>query len=74
METAGKHGAEEMKLDDRSYFRRREAAEYIGLSVRTLDQLKADGDLPFCKIGAVVVFTRMDLDTFMMGNRIAVGE
>jgi len=64
----------QIEVDDRSYFRRRNAAEYLGVSVRTLDQLKADGDLPFCKVGAIVVFIKQDLDAFMLGNRIVVGE
>jgi excisionase family DNA binding protein len=62
------------EMSEKTYFRREEAAEYLCLSIRTLDQLKHDGDLPFCKIGAVIVFMKRDLDAFMMGSRIAVGE
>ena len=58
----------------RQYFRRKDAADYIQVCMRTLDQLKADGDMPFCKVGATVVFMKQDLDAFMMKQRIAIGE
>jgi excisionase family DNA binding protein len=63
-----------MNSRQKEYFRRVEAAEYLSISVRTLDQLKHDGDIPFCKIGMLVLFTKKDMDDFMMSRRIAVGE
>ena len=65
-------GAE--KTVEKEYFRRNEAAEYLSICVRTLDQLKAEGELPFCKLGATVVFMKKDLDALMAKHRIAVKE
>ena len=57
------------------FLRRPEAARYLGCSVRQLDAMKADGDLPFCCLGRrLIVFRGDDLDAFMERHRIAVRE
>ncbi len=44
---------------------RRDAAAYLAISPRKLDQLVADGDLPRVKIGSCVRFEQADLDAFI---------
>lgn len=44
---------------------RKDAAKYIGCSVRYLDKLVAAGKLKRCRIGAKPVFRRIDLDAFL---------
>ena len=57
------------------FLRRPEAARYLGCSVRQLDAMKADGDLPFCCLGRrLIVFRVDDLDAFMERHRVAVRE
>ena len=57
------------------YMRRVEAAQYMGCSVRQLDAMKADGNLPFCWLGRrLVIFRIEDLDDFMARQRVAVRE
>ena len=61
--------------EDRISYRRLEAAKYLNVSVRTIDQLKHNGDLPFCRVGRkVILFLKKDLDAFLLSRRIAVRE
>ena len=48
---------------------RREAATYLAISPRKLDQLVANGDLPRVKIGSAVRFERVDLDDFIAAQK-----
>ena len=50
---------------------RRDAAAYLAISRRKLDQLVADGDLPRVKIGSCVRFERADLDGFIESRKAA---
>jgi len=54
------------------YLRIGEAASYLGVSGRFIHQMKADGDLPYHRIGRSVVFSKEDLDNFMENRRIDV--
>lgn len=59
----------------RRYLRRQEAADYLGCSLRQIDAMKADGDIPFCWLGRrLVVFRVEDLDDFMARQRVALRE
>jgi excisionase family DNA binding protein len=53
----------------RSNLTRKEAAEYLRISVRTLDKLAQDGDIPYSKLGngsrARVVYQRKNLDAYL---------
>jgi predicted DNA-binding transcriptional regulator AlpA len=49
-----------------------EAADYIGISKSTLDKLRCYGGGPiFIKVGARVVYDRMDLDAWLAGKKVA---
>jgi len=50
---------------------RREAAAYLRLSQRKLDQLIADGELARAKFGASVRLDRADLDKLIAAKKIA---
>ncbi len=52
-------------------FTRLEAAEFLRLSPRKLDQLAASGELPRIKIGTSVRFCRDDLEAFIASRRSA---
>ena len=55
----------------KTYLRRHEAAEYIGCSVRHIDELKCKGELPFHRLGRkLIVFKADDLDTLVTSRRI----
>ena len=57
------------------FLRRREAAHYLGCSVRRVDQLKHDGELPFHRIGRRrIVFKTDDLNALMEKTRVAADE
>ena len=61
--------------DDKISYRRAEAAQYLNVSVRTIDQLKHNGDLPFCRLGRrLVLFLKKDLDALLQRRRIAARE
>ncbi len=50
---------------------RREAATYLAISPRKLDQLTAEGHLPRIKIGSCVRFEQADLDAFIAAQKTA---
>lgn len=53
------------------YLRREDAAMYMGCSLRQIDQLKHDGEIPFHRLGRrLIVFRVDDLETFMDQCRV----
>jgi len=50
---------------------RREAATYLAISQRKLDELTASGELPRVKIGSCVRFEQADLDAFIASQKAA---
>jgi excisionase family DNA binding protein len=55
------------------YLRRHEAAKYLGCSVRQIDSLKHDGDLPFHRLGRrLIVFKTEDIEALMRKSRISI--
>lgn len=63
------------KTSTKLYLRRQEAANYLGCSVRQIDQMKHDGDLPFHKLGRrLIVFKAQDLDALMKRSRVDVSD
>jgi excisionase family DNA binding protein len=47
----------------------REAAEYLGVSVASVERLVYRGRLPFVRIGGSTRYDIYDLDTFIESNR-----
>lgn len=43
----------------------KEAAEYLGISVSYLEEIKAAYQIPFCRIGGRVIYRVKDLDKFL---------
>ena len=43
----------------------RQAAERLGISERTLWQLKADGEIPFLRIGRLIRYSLVDLEKWV---------
>jgi len=63
------------KAGAKPYLRRHEAAKYLGCSVRQIDQMKHDGDLPFHQLGRrLIVFKCDDLDKLMKDHRISLDD
>ena len=58
--------------DAAKYLSTREAAEYLGLSARTLDRYRVSGEGPvFHRFGGRVRYTREDLDAWAVARRRA---
>ena len=56
--------------DQRQYLSTREAADYLGLSARTLDRYRVSGDGPvFHRFGGRVRYLRSDLDAWAAKRR-----
>ena len=62
----------EPKQEPKEYMNMKEAAEYISMSTRSIDKYKAEGELPYHKVGGKVILKRGDLDGFMSGRRVDV--
>lgn len=52
----------------RVWLNRREAADYIGVSVNTLDRYVKSGRVPAHRLGAAVRLHRAELDAAMFGD------
>lgn len=52
----------------RVWFNRREAAEYLGVHLNTLDRYVKRGSIPAHRIGAAVRIHRDELDAAMFGG------
>lgn len=50
------------------YLSKREAAEYLGISLNTLDFWIANSNIPFKKIGRTYRINRYELDKFMSSD------
>jgi hypothetical protein len=49
-----------------------QTAKYTSLSKSTLDKLRVYGDGPlYIKVGSRVVYDRLDLDTWLIGKKVA---
>ena len=61
-------------LRDNGILTRKEAAVYLRISVRTLDELAQDGEIPYSKLGkglrSRVVYQRRDLDAYVERSRV----
>ena len=53
----------------RNFYSKLDLAMELGICVRTLDSLMANGKISFSKIGARVIFSQRDLDEFVERNR-----
>ncbi len=54
---------------------RRESAEYMGISIRLFDQMKARGDIPFTRLTSRrLIFARKELDALIHERRIAIED
>lgn len=58
-------------LTERAALTRKDAADYLSLSLRTLDDMLADGTIPSLKIGASRRILRADLDAYLQQQRDA---
>jgi len=61
-----------LKTIQPAYLAKREAAYYIGSSVRQLDYARARGDLAFYRLGGKVCYAVDDLQTYMQRFRVDV--
>ena len=50
-------------------YSRGQAADYLGVSLRTFDRLRAEAALPFVVIGRRRKFLKRDLDTYVAERR-----
>jgi len=61
-------------LRDNGNMNRKDAARYLTISVRTLDKLEQEGEIPYSKLGngirSRVVYQRKDLDALLERMRI----
>ena len=49
--------------------RGREAAKALGISERSMSRLKADGALPFVRVGSAILFDVDDIKAWLKGNK-----
>ena len=55
---------------DKKLLTRDEAAEYLGISLRTLDRLRAEGKTSFVRLGGKIAYLREDLDAYIDRCRV----
>ena len=57
--------AKAISIVERRMHNYKQAAAYLGISLRSMNQLAADGKIPKTHIGHRVLFDREDLDAFI---------
>ncbi len=63
-----------MKSTGESWMGTPEAAEFLGVTLRTLYRFIDDGDIPAYKFGRVIRVRRRDVEDFIERSRIEPGE
>lgn len=54
---------------------KREAADYLGISIRSVDYFRTKGDLPFHVLnGKLVRFVPRELEAWVLGNKAGSGN
>ena len=57
-----------------AYLSRKDAAVFLGCSLRFLDRVKANGDLPFHRLSRrLITFSISDLQAFADKRRVEIG-
>ena len=59
---------------ERGYLRRQDAAQYLSVSLRTLANLQASGEIPYSKWGRNVFLKKSDLDKFIEKHLVERNE
>jgi excisionase family DNA binding protein len=54
--------------------RKHEAAAYLGIKWRKLDYMREHRQIPFVKIGKLVLFLQTDLDGYIQKHRFSAQE
>ncbi len=60
--------------DDIRWFTTKQAAEYLGITPRTLYRLIDQGEVPAYRFGRVLRLKGHEVDAFVDGARVAPGE
>ena len=60
----------EPKQEPKTYMNMKEAAGYISMSIRSIEKFRAEGELPYHKVGGKVILKKSDLDAFMARHRV----
>lgn len=59
------------KQDQKRYLSEKQTAEYIGLSVKTLQRLRGSGKgMPFVKAGTRIIYDINDLNDYMSARKV----
>ena len=66
-------GAKDIRTNPPQYMNTREAAEYIGLSVRKVEQLKRGRRLPYIRIDGRFLFRKESIDRFLEKHEVKGG-
>ncbi|MCB1551950.1 MAG: helix-turn-helix domain-containing protein [Alphaproteobacteria bacterium] len=57
--------------DQKRYLSEKQTADYIGLSVKTLQRMRVSGNgMPFIKAGARVLYDINDLNAYMSARKV----
>jgi excisionase family DNA binding protein len=64
---------EDIRTDPPAYMNIRQAAEYIGLSIRKLEQLKRGRRIPFIRIDGRFLFRKESIDRFLEKHEVKGG-
>ena len=66
-------GAKDIRTNPPQYMNTREAAEYIGLSVRKVEQLKRGRRLPYIRVDGRFLFRKESIDRFLEKHEVRGG-
>jgi excisionase family DNA binding protein len=53
----------------KDFLSEKQVADFLGVSKKTIQRLRAGGRLPFYSVGRSVRISRNDIDTFLLSSR-----
>lgn len=62
--------AEAKKSVDKLWFTQKDAASYLGMSVKTISRLREQGKLPWYQLDRIVLLKKDDIDRLIERHRV----
>lgn len=56
--------------NEKRYYNTKETCKYLGLGKSVIDKLRQNGEISYTRVGQTYLFSREDLDNFVLRNQV----
>ena len=60
----------ELKISEELWLNTKEAAQFLGVTTRTIANYRERGMIPFAQVGRIIRYRKEDLDDFLMEHYV----